>query len=85
MLLQRIQQQFIDSADLKYQCAQAIAPAVENAIQAVLASVTVRARSWLLLPGDQRPAHGLAGALAGGGAVVPGAQAGGFLFVQPAH
>lgn len=40
MLLQRIQQQFIDSADLKYQCAQAIAPAVENAIQAVLASVT---------------------------------------------
>lgn len=40
MLLQRIQQQFIDSADLKYQCAQAIAPAVENTIQAVLASVT---------------------------------------------
>lgn len=40
MLLHRIQQQFIDSADLKYQCAQAIAPAVENAIQAVLASVT---------------------------------------------
>lgn len=40
MLLQRIQQQFIDSADLKYQCAQAIAPSVENAIQAVLASVT---------------------------------------------
>lgn len=40
MLLQRIQQQFIDSADLKYQCAQAIAPAVDSAIQAVLASVT---------------------------------------------
>ncbi|MFM6986915.1 MAG: SIS domain-containing protein [Hydrogenophaga sp.] len=40
MLLQRIQQQFIDSADLKYQCAQTLAPSVEAAIQAVLASVT---------------------------------------------
>ena len=40
MLLQRIQQQFIDSADLKYQCAQTLAPVVEAAIQAVLASVT---------------------------------------------
>ena len=40
MLLQRIQQQFIDSADLKYQCAQALAPQVESAINAVLASVT---------------------------------------------
>ena len=33
MLLQRIQQQFIDSADLKYQCAQSLAPAVEAATQ----------------------------------------------------
>jgi len=40
MLLQRIQQQFIDSADLKYQCAQSLSPVVEAAIQAVLASVT---------------------------------------------
>jgi D-sedoheptulose 7-phosphate isomerase len=40
MLLQRIQQQFIDSADLKYQCAQALAPVVEAATNAVLASVT---------------------------------------------
>ena len=40
MLLQRIQQQFIGSADLKYQCAQNLAPTVEAAIQAVLASVT---------------------------------------------
>ncbi|TNF61966.1 MAG: SIS domain-containing protein [Burkholderiales bacterium] len=40
MLLQRIQQQFIDSADLKYQCAQLLAPQVEAATQAVLASVT---------------------------------------------
>jgi D-sedoheptulose 7-phosphate isomerase len=40
MLLQRIQQQFIDSADLKYQCAPALAPVVEAAIQAVLACVT---------------------------------------------
>ncbi len=40
MLQQRIQQQFIDSADLKYQCAQNLAPTVEAAIQAVLASVT---------------------------------------------
>jgi len=40
MLLQRIQQQFIDSADLKYQCAQSLAPAVEAATGALLASVT---------------------------------------------
>ena len=40
MLLQRIQQQFIDSADLKYQCAQSLAPVVEAATNAVLASVT---------------------------------------------
>lgn len=40
MLLQRIQQQFIDSADLKYQCAQTLAPLVEAATAAVLASVT---------------------------------------------
>ncbi|OSZ67334.1 SIS domain-containing protein [Hydrogenophaga sp. IBVHS2] len=40
MLSQRIQQQFIDSADLKYQCAPALAPMVESAIHAVLACVT---------------------------------------------
>lgn len=40
MLVQRIQQQFIDSADLKYQCAQTLAPMVEAATAAVLASVT---------------------------------------------
>ena len=40
MLLQRIQQQFIDSADLKYQCAQDLAPEVEAATTAVLAGVT---------------------------------------------
>jgi D-sedoheptulose 7-phosphate isomerase len=40
MLVQRIQQQFIDSADLKYQCAQTLAPQVEAAVGAVLASIT---------------------------------------------
>lgn len=40
MLLQRIQQQFIDSADLKYQCAQSLAPIIEAATTAVLTSVT---------------------------------------------
>jgi D-sedoheptulose 7-phosphate isomerase len=40
MLLQRIQQHFIDSADLKYQCAQSLAPAVEAAVSAVTACVT---------------------------------------------
>lgn len=40
MLLQRIQQHFIDSADLKYQCAQTMAPAVEAAVGAVLAALT---------------------------------------------
>lgn len=40
MLLQRIQQHFIDGADLHYQCAQSLAPAVESAVGAVLASLT---------------------------------------------
>ena len=40
MLVQRIQQQFIDSADLKYQCAQTLAPAVEAAIAALVACIT---------------------------------------------
>jgi len=40
MLVQRIQQQFIDSADLKYQCAQTLAPAVDMAVAAVTACVT---------------------------------------------
>ena len=40
MLLQRIQQHFVDSADLKYQCAQSLGPAVEAAVGAVLAALT---------------------------------------------
>jgi D-sedoheptulose 7-phosphate isomerase len=40
MLLQRIQQQFIDSADLKYQSAPALAPLVEAAVSALLAGLT---------------------------------------------
>jgi D-sedoheptulose 7-phosphate isomerase len=40
MLLQRIQQHFIDSADLKYQCAPAVAPHVESAVSALLACLT---------------------------------------------
>lgn len=40
MLLQRIQQQFIDSADLKYQSAPALAPLVEAAVAALLAGLT---------------------------------------------
>lgn len=40
MLEQRIQQQFIDSADLKYQAAQALSKPIAAAVQAVLACVT---------------------------------------------
>ena len=40
MLSQRIQQQFIDSADFKYQCAQVLATPIDSAIQAIFASVT---------------------------------------------
>lgn len=40
MLVQRVQQQLIDSADLGYQCAEALGPAVEAAIGAVVATVT---------------------------------------------
>lgn len=40
MLEQRIEQQFIDSADLKYQTAQLLSKPIAAAVQAVLASVT---------------------------------------------
>ena len=40
MLEQRIQQHFIDSADLKYQAAQALSLPIAQAVQAVLACVT---------------------------------------------
>ncbi len=40
MLEQRIQQHFIDSADLKYQAAQSLTQPIASAIQAVLACVT---------------------------------------------
>lgn len=40
MLLQRIQQQFIDSADLSYQSAEVLGVAVESAVAAMLATVT---------------------------------------------
>lgn len=40
MLLQRIQQLFIDSADLKYQAAPQLAPLVEAAVSALMAGLT---------------------------------------------
>ncbi|MEY2953489.1 MAG: hypothetical protein RLZZ401_1576 [Pseudomonadota bacterium] len=40
MLEQRIQQHFIDSADLKYQSAEALSKPIAAAVQAILASVT---------------------------------------------
>lgn len=40
MLEQRIEQQFIDSADLKYQVAQLLSKPIAAAVQAVLTSVT---------------------------------------------
>ena len=40
MLEQRIQQHFIDSADLKYQAAQALSKPIAQAVQAMLACVT---------------------------------------------
>jgi D-sedoheptulose 7-phosphate isomerase len=40
MLEQRIEQHFIDSADLKYQAAQVLSKPIAAAVQAILASVT---------------------------------------------
>ena len=40
MLEQRIQQNFIDSADLKYQAAQVLSKPIAQAVQAILACVT---------------------------------------------
>ncbi len=61
MLAQRIQQQFIDSADLMYQCAQVLAPAIESATGAVLASVTSGGK---VLACGNGPASGLVQAFA---------------------
>jgi D-sedoheptulose 7-phosphate isomerase len=40
MLEQRIQQHFVDSADLKYQASQVLSRPIADAVQAILASVT---------------------------------------------
>jgi D-sedoheptulose 7-phosphate isomerase len=40
MLNQRIEQQFIDSADFMYQCGQALAAPLESAVEALLAGLT---------------------------------------------
>ena len=40
MLEQRIQQHFIDSADLKYQASQALSAPISSAVQALLACIT---------------------------------------------
>ncbi|WP_334134782.1 SIS domain-containing protein [Tepidimonas sp.] len=40
MLLHRIQQHFVDGADLQFQCAQAVGPALEAAVGVVLAGLT---------------------------------------------
>lgn len=47
MLVQRIQQQFIDSADLAYQCADVLGPQVDAAIGAVQAVVTGGGKIWV--------------------------------------
>ncbi|MEO8542863.1 MAG: SIS domain-containing protein [Betaproteobacteria bacterium] len=44
MLEQRIEQQFIDSADLKYQVAQILSQPIASAVQALLACVTSGAK-----------------------------------------
>ena len=40
MLEQRIQQQFFDSADLKYQCAEALAKPIAEAVAALMGCIT---------------------------------------------
>ena len=67
MLEQRIQQHFIDSADLKYQAAQALSAPIAAAVQAILACVTSGGK---VLPcGDGPSAAGAqqVAALCGGG------------------
>ena len=57
MLELRIQQHFIDSADLQYQVAETLAKPVDAAVQALLASVTGGGK---VLVGGQGPALALA-------------------------
>lgn len=46
MLTSRLEQQFIDSADYKYQCGQTLAAPLAAAVDAMLASVTAGGRVW---------------------------------------
>lgn len=57
MLEQRIQQHFIDSADLQYQAAQLLGQPIGAALQALLACVTNGSK---VLAWGAGPAHGLA-------------------------
>ena len=51
MLEQRIQQHFIDSADLKYQAAQTLSKPIADAVQAMLAKdVEAKIKSTAFLP-----------------------------------
>lgn len=66
MLTQRIQQHFIDSADLNYQCAQSLATPVEAAVHAVLACVTGGGKLLACgLEGSAAAAQSLAGHFVG--------------------
>ena len=71
MLELRIQQHFIDSADLKYQSAQSLSKPIAAAVQA-----TPQASGWLILPADlpliqSKTLLAVAAALAGQSVVVP--------------
>ncbi len=44
----RVEQQFIDSADFKYQCGPSLALPLSSAIEAVLAALTAGGRVWCL-------------------------------------
>ena len=58
MLEQQIQQHFIDSADLKYQAAQALSKPIAEAVQAILACVTSGGK--VLAWSAHHPASGVA-------------------------
>lgn len=57
MLTPRLEQQFIDSADFKYQCGQTLAAPLSAAVEAMLAALTAGGRVWCVGAG---PTAGLA-------------------------
>ena len=54
MLVQRIQQQFFESADLKYQSAELLSRPIQDAVAALVGGLTAGGRVLVAVPHERR-------------------------------